>query len=603
MDYSTDYHMMEIIIYLKSFIRKFNYKEGEFMRTLSFVMISLITLILFTIPIFKHSNAQEDELFNMTYVYFGGPNTYIQQVDATQESLHVVSPNYFDVSPEGNLDVTWMLRTSFISEMHKRGIKVVPFLANHWDIQAGINGLKNREKLARDIASAIEQYNLDGVNVDIEGVGHQYRDEHNDFIRLLREYIPNEKELSVAIAANPNGWNTGWHGIYDEKELAEYCDYLMIMAYDESWGGPDSPIGPVASLNFQERSIQYVLNEGVSSDQIVLGLPFYGRMWKTDGPTIDGDEILGMGLAHRRVPDFVSKYNGNINYDVDRKSASVYFTIPSGEEEFQGGRRLTAGEYVIWFDNEEAKKEKLRLPQQYDIKGTGSWALSLEKEKTWEYYTSWLNGHFLRDNPFEENDEPEDDVDDPDEGTEDTADLTFNDVPSGYWGEKSIFNVARRGWMAGTAPAQFSPESDLTRAQGAVILVRALGYANATPTNYVFRDTHNHWAKKDIEIAHELGMVNGIGDNRYGPDDPLTREQLAAILQNIFEFPYETVDRNPFPDIRKGDWSYESVLAIYQNGYLSGFQDGTFRPRTKSNRAQMAALMDRMSGEFDAINN
>lgn len=49
------------------------------------------------------------------------------------------------------------------------------------------------------------------------------------------------------MAANPKGWTTGWHGSYDYKSLAEYADYLMIMAYDESWNG--SSEGPVASYN------------------------------------------------------------------------------------------------------------------------------------------------------------------------------------------------------------------------------------------------------------------------------------------------------------------------------------------------------------------
>ncbi|OIJ13332.1 hypothetical protein BKP37_11010 [Anaerobacillus alkalilacustris] len=536
-------------------------------------IIIIMALAITTIPLFKPSLAQSNQLFNMTYVYFGGANTFVQQVDATNRAVHVVSPNYFDVTPEGNLDITWMLRTSFITEMHKRGIKVVPFLANHWHRDAGINGLINRDQLARDIAAAIEEYNLDGVNVDIEGVGHQYRNEHTDLVRLLRQYIPKHKEVSVAIAANPNGWNTGWHGFYDERELARYSDYLMIMAYDESWGGPDSPIGPVASLNFQERSIQYVLNEGVPKDKIVLGLPFYGRMWKTDGPTIADGPIEGMGLAHRRVPEIVNKFNGKVTYDTRRRSAYVNFRIPPGQHEFQGGKKLTEGDYIIWFDNEQAKKEKLRLPQKYGIKGTGSWALSLEEHGTWNYYSLWLNGRF------------------------------FDDVPVGHWGEESILFVANRGWMAGTASTNFSPEAELTRAQGAVILVRALGEANRNPNRYEFIDTTTHWARKEIEIARELGMVSGLGNNRFGPDDPLTREQLAAILNNIFQYDFDRDKRNPFPDIGSDDWAFESLMAIYQRGFLSGFEDGTFRPRAKSTRVQMAALMNRMEAEFEKYQN
>lgn len=338
----------------------------------------------------KATNAQTG-LYNMSYLFFGSLSSYVTQVNNTKGSLHVVSPNYFDITPEGQLDVTWRLQSSFIAEMHKRGIKVVPFLANHWNAKAGINGLTNREKLARDIAAAIEKYNLDGVNVDIEGVGHAYKDVHTDFVRRLRAYIPDHKEVSVAVAANPNGWTTGWHGFYDYKKLSEYASHLMIMAYDESWEAPDSPIGPVSSISFFERSIQYALNQGVSNDKIVVGLPFYGRMWKLDGPTLENRSITGMGLSSTRVQPLVSQFDGKITFDNKTQSSFATFTIPTGESAFVGSTKLTEGNYVIWYDNEPSIKAKLRLPQKYGIKGTGSWALYHETPDTWNYYSAILN--------------------------------------------------------------------------------------------------------------------------------------------------------------------------------------------------------------------
>ncbi len=337
------------------------------------------------------SGTDTNQFFNMSYLFFGALNTYVSQVDRTKGSLHAVSPNYFDINKDGQLDVTWRLQSSFISEMHKRGIKVTPFLSNHWDKTAGINGLNNRDKLARDIATAIERYNLDGVNVDIEGVGHAYRDSHTDLVRLLREYIPKHKEVSVAVAANPSGWTTGWHGFYDYKKLAQYADYLMIMAYDESWESPDSPVGPVSSIQFFEKSIQYAINQGVPRARIVGGLPFYGRMWKQDGPTLENRSITGMGISSTRVDPLVKEFNGNIRFDEKTQSPYASFTIPAGQHYFIGSTKLTEGKYIIWYENEPSIKSKLQLPQQYQIKGTGSWALGHETPDTWNYYTAALN--------------------------------------------------------------------------------------------------------------------------------------------------------------------------------------------------------------------
>lgn len=533
-----------------------------------FLFVLVVFGFLFSLQSSTPTNANT-RLFNMSYLYFGSLSSYVGQVDKTKGSLDVVSPNYFDITKEGQLDITWRLQSSFISEMHKRGVRVVPFVANHWDQTAGINGLKNRDKLARDIAAAIEKYQLDGVNVDIEGVGASYRDAHTDFIKLLRQYIPEQKEVSVAVAANPNGWKTGWHGFYDYNGLSKYADYLMIMAYDESWEAPDSPIGPVSSLSFFERSIQFAINQGVPKEKVVAGLPFYGRMWKLDGPTLENQNITGMGVSSFRVEPTVSKFNGKFLYDEKKQSPYATFTIPKGQSTFIGSTKLTEGDYIIWYENERSIKAKLRLPKQYGIKGTGSWALYHEIPTTWDYYSLWLNMQY------------------------------FVDVPNGYWAEPSINQVSQKGWMNGVTTTKFSPQTTLTRAQGAVILVRALGHADMTPEQYTFTDIKGHWAQNEIEVARQLGYLDGKGPDKFVPNDPLTRAELAKILYNIFNYSVTDIQDNPFSDVSTGYWAYKPIVAIYQKGYIGGFTDGTFRPTALSTRAQMAALMGRMAKDFE----
>lgn len=532
------------------------------------MILSLILLAMLFVPTKKLE--AEEAMFNMSYVYFGSPNTYVSQIDKTKGSLVVVSPNYFDINESGELEVTWRLQSTFINEMHRRGIKVVPFLANHWNSTAGINGLRNREKLAKDIAIAIEQYNLDGVNVDIEGIGHLYRNDHNELIRLLRQYIPVHKQVSVSVAANPYNYQKGWHGFYDYKTLASYADYLMIMAYDESWEGAESPIGPVASLSFSERSIQYAINQGIPKNKIVYGIPFYGRMWKLDGPTTEGMNVHGRGVSSTKIKPLVSKYNGEFLFDEESQTPYATFTIPTGQQDFVGSLKVTEGDYIIWYENERSIKTKLRLPKKYDIKGTGSWALYHETEDTWDYYSLWLNNRF------------------------------FADVPNGYWAEEEILHVSTKGWMNGSTNTTFVPGSSLTRAQAALILVRALGYESMTPKEYQFTDTVRHNARREIEVARELGMVRGVSPTHFNPNAPVTRAQLATMLYNIFQYEAQNNDGNPFSDVSTLNSHFEAILAMSQHGYITGYE-GRFRPGDNSTRAQMATMMTRMSDEFEAL--
>lgn len=207
-------------------------------------------------PLVISSTSQLSEKFSMTYLYGGGVSQQIAKVKQAG-TFDTVSPSYFDINSQGKLVVN-TVSTELVNEMHAMGIKVVPMLSNHWDRNGGKLALANPEALAAEIAENVKKYNLDGVNVDIENVTQTERDKYTRLVAELRRLIPAEKEVSVAVAANPNGWTTGWHGSYDYEALAQHADYLMIMAYDESWQG--SAAGPVASYDFVKNPLNTPLN-------------------------------------------------------------------------------------------------------------------------------------------------------------------------------------------------------------------------------------------------------------------------------------------------------------------------------------------------------
>ncbi|MCP8615986.1 cell wall-binding repeat-containing protein [Salirhabdus salicampi] len=350
------------------------------------VNILVGTMLLTTVPIGDSELSAHSVDFNMSYLFVGGTTDFIRNVDQTNNSLNVVSPSYFDLHEDGSLKLSWQVDRTFVDEMHTRGMKVVPFLSNHWDRSIGRAALENREQLSNEIANAIEQYNLDGVNVDIENVTDIDRDAYTDLVRLLREKIPAHKEVSVAVAANPKGWDKGWHGSYDYHALSKYADYLMIMAYDESY--PGSPEGPVASYAFVENSILFALNEGVSPEQIVLGVPFYGRYWK------EGATSGGSGISNYRVQQMVDQYETTLSYDEGYQSPKAVVTIKDEDPPFSfAGRTLGPGTYHIWYENDRSIKAKMDLVHKYELKGTGSWSLEQATTSIWDHYKEWAMTH------------------------------------------------------------------------------------------------------------------------------------------------------------------------------------------------------------------
>ncbi|MDR0286107.1 MAG: hypothetical protein LBI03_00105 [Clostridiales bacterium] len=339
-------------------------------------------LLVATIPFLTMLNSMAAK-YSMSYLYFGTVSQQITYVNRTNKSLETVAPSYFDLNSDGSLKLN-NIDGDFIRRLHENGVKVVPFLSNHWDRTSGAKAVNNYQKLADQIVSAINTYNLDGVNVDLENLTPAERDNYSAFVGLLRTKLPSNKEVSVAVAANPSGWTTGWQGSYDYAKLAQNSDYLMLMAYDEHFDGGGT--GPVASIAFVENSIKYALTK-TNPGKIVLGLPFYGRIWSDNGL------FQGYGVDTNKVNTFISDYNATVTYDNVRQAPVAVFEVKPGDKSnVAGGKTLTPGNYTIWYENERSLEEKIKLINKYNLKGAGSWALGQEPVGLWDNYNIWLNG-------------------------------------------------------------------------------------------------------------------------------------------------------------------------------------------------------------------
>ncbi len=339
----------------------------------------LLVFVMITLPVFASVDSVKAAKFNMTYLFFGDTNRFIQTVEETNNAMDTIAPSYFDLFADGSLEEK--VDPVFVQAMHSRKIKVVPFLSNHWDRNKGRAALENRESLVNEIVAVIEKYDLDGINVDIENVTEIDRDNYTDFVRLLRQKLPEDKEVSVAVAPNPYNWNKGWQGSYDYKKLAEYSDYLMLMAYDESYYG--SKPGPVASYSFVEKSIQNAVEQGVPNNKVVVGLPFYGRYWEVG-------KKGGKGVSAYRIEELIEDFNGEVFFDDIKKSPYAMITIPSATNEQIHYTTLAPGDYIFWYENELSILYKLQMVEKYNLLGVGSWSLSEISDEIWGYYQAWM---------------------------------------------------------------------------------------------------------------------------------------------------------------------------------------------------------------------
>lgn len=540
-----------------------NKQNKRRLMKLSASTLFLATTLFSVIP----AGAEEsNQKLSMSYLYFSSSESYVSLIQSTQGALDRVSPSFFDVQEDGSLLISNQLTISLVHRLQEQGVKVIPFLSNHWLQEAGEQALENRDALAQEVIDAIETYDLDGVNVDIENVSEMYRDQYSDFVRLLRDQLPEGKEVSVAVAANPNGWETGWHGSYDYSKLAEYADYLMIMTYDENY--ETGPEGPVASLPWVEESIQYALEQDVPAEKIVLGIPFYGRYWLQGS-----DSFQGIGISNVMVNQLVEKYDGTVTFDAENGYVLAQFTIPSGDTStVHLDRTLPSGTYHVYYENDESIRQKVELVHKYGLKGTGSWSLGQEDPSLWDSFDQWLQ----KDST--------------------SGGASFKDI-SDHWARNQIEAVQDKGWMNGKGENTFDPSGVLTRAEAAVLFSNLLDLDLSETSNPSFIDiSPNHWAISAVEAVYHYGLLKGTSEQTYAPNEPITREQFAVILDRLLAISLTGVEEEgTYPDVSSERWSASSIYKMKDLGVFSGYPNGSFQPEKPITRGETAALLSRIS--------
>ena len=175
----------------------------------------------------------------------------------------------------------------------------------------------------------------------------------------------------------------------------------------------------------------------------------------------------------------------------------------------------------------------------------------------------------------------------------------FSDVDEGAWYADAVAYVCEKGLMAGTSADTFSPDGITTRGQIVTILWRLVDSpAGEAPVDFADVDPAA-WYGEAVRWAAGQGIVGGYGNGSFGPNDPVTREQLAAILYRFAQhMGYDTegqADLSGFTDLTQvSTYAREAMAWCVDAGLLSGTSPTTLSPRGQATRAQTAAVLMRL---------
>ena len=158
-----------------------------------------------------------------------------------------------------------------------------------------------------------------------------------------------------------------------------------------------------------------------------------------------------------------------------------------------------------------------------------------------------------------------------------------------------VITVYHHNFMIGYPDNTIRPEREVSRAEIAAMLLRALGINASRLTNDIvpFNDIPiTHWAYNFTRRAYQEGLMQGDSSGKFRPDDFATRAEVATILvrlRNILPDSSEPL----FSDVKKTDWFAGYVNAAVKAGLISGYPDRTFKPNKTVTRAEFAAMFEK----------
>ena len=191
--------------------------------------------------------------------------------------------------------------------------------------------------------------------------------------------------------------------------------------------------------------------------------------------------------------------------------------------------------------------------------------------------------------------EPEPEEPTPEPST-DVTDI-FNDVTPGAWYVDVVQYAYDHGLMTGTSATTFEPDTTTSRAMIVSILHRLEGSPSVGTSD--FSDVANGaWYADPVAWAAENGIVAGFEDGTFGPNDPITREQMASILYRYAE--YKGIDTSARATLDSysdagsiSPWATDVVSWANAVGLMNGVGENTLDPQGTATRAQVAAMLQR----------
>jgi spore germination protein YaaH len=298
-----------------------------------------------------------------------------QSFEANADILDEVSPFWYTADTRGRLQHGSDARDKTLIELaHSKNVLVIPTVHN---IVCGecpdpvptiLRSPERRSQHVRNIVDEVIAHNYDGFDIDYEAIDSGLRDEFSAFITELGAALHAQgKLLTIAVHAKTEDYG-GLGGFQDWAVIGQAVDRLRIMTYDYHWRGSSRP-GPVAPI-YWVRAVADYAKTVVDPAKVVIGVPFYGYNWPTNG-----------GPAIAQTWDMINELRQAYNLDVNLKESDENGPV---QENWMTYSTRQDGRREVWFATGRGLEAKLGLVQDLDLAGVAIWRLGGEDPKNWD---------------------------------------------------------------------------------------------------------------------------------------------------------------------------------------------------------------------------
>ncbi|HOZ54757.1 MAG TPA: glycosyl hydrolase family 18 protein [Clostridia bacterium] len=315
---------------------------------------------------------------SLVWEYFSEYSHAPERGQVKLEGVNVVSPAFFYLKDGLLKENVGTYGEQYIQWAKNNNYKIWPMVANNTDsaekkeaFSKIMNDSKLRLELINSIVSYVEKYDLDGINLDFENM---YQKDKDVFSRFVIELAPRLKTKNAVFSVDvtaPDG-SPDWSLCFNRNVIGNVADYIVFMAYDQNGVSSKTP-GTVAGYDWVEKSIKKFLEqEEVVAEKIILGIPFYTRLWKESSQGLSSS-VVSMKNLEKNIPEGVE-----IIWDESCKQNYIQY-------------EKNGTTYKMWLEDEKSVMYKLELINQYKLAGAGFWVKGFEKDSIWGIIKEKLN--------------------------------------------------------------------------------------------------------------------------------------------------------------------------------------------------------------------